>query len=336
MIYPEFLKEHDTIGVTAPSDGITDEIKLKRLDNAIKNFDSRGFNIKETPNVRCSFKGRSSSSKERTEELESLYKDDNVKTIITSGGGDFLLEMLSELDFNIIKDNPKWLQGYSDPTGLLFTITTNLDIATIYADNFKSFGMESWHQSLETNLEILKGNIIEQKSFSKYEEDKKLITGLEPFNLTKKVYWKNLNNEDAINIKGRMIGGCLDIITDLFGTRFDKTKDFLEKYKDDGIIWYFDICELSSESIIRILWKLKDNGYFKYTKGILFSRVFACNSYYDISYEEAICECLKDLNIPIIINTDIGHVSPRMTIINGAVCTVTSSNGKGKIEFDLK
>ena len=336
MIYPEFIKEHDTIGVTAPSDGITDEVKLKRLDNAIKNFKERGFNIKETPNVRYSIKGRSSTSKKRAEELESLYKDDNVKTIITSGGGDFLLEMLSELDFNIIKDNPKWLQGYSDPTGLLFTITTNLDIATIYADNFKSFGMEPWHKSLENNLEILKGNIIEQTSFSKYEEDKKLITGLEPFNLTKKVYWKNLNNEDAINIKGRMIGGCLDIITDLFGTRFDKTKDFLEKYKDDGIIWYFDICELSSESIIRILWKLKDNGYFKYTKGILFSRVFACNSYYDISYEEAICECLKDLNIPIIINTDIGHVSPRMTIINGAVCTVTSSNGKGKIEFDLK
>ena len=336
MIYPEFLKEKDTIGVTAPSDGITDEVKLKRLDNAIKNFEDRSFIIKETPNVRCSVKGRSSSSKERAEELESLYKDDNVKTIITSGGGDFLLEMLSELDFNVIKDNPKWLQGYSDPTGLLFTITTNLDIATVYSDNFKTFGMEPWHKSLENNLEILKGNIIEQTSFSKYEEDKKLIIGLEPFNLTKKVYWKNLNNEDVINIKGRMIGGCLDLITELFGTRFDNTKAFLEKYKDDGIIWYFDVCELSSESLIRTLWKLKDNGYFKYTKGILFSRVYSCNSYYDITYEEAIYESLKDLNIPIIINADIGHVSPRMTIINGAIATITSSKGKGKIKFTLK
>ena len=336
MIYPEFLKEHDIIGVTAPSDGITDEVKLKRLDNAIKNFEDRSFIIKETPNVRCSVKGRSSSSKERAEELESLYKDDNVKTIITSGGGDFLLEMLSEVDFNAIKDNPKWLQGYSDPTGLLFTITTNLDIATVYSDNFKTFGMEPWHKSLENNLEILKGNMVEQTSFSKYEEDKKLITGLEPFNLTKKVYWKNLNNEDTLNIKGRIIGGCLDLITELFGTRFDNTKAFLEKYKDDGIIWYFDVCELSSESLIRTLWKLKDNGYFKYTKGILFSRVYACNSYYDITYEEAIYESLKDLNIPIIINADIGHVSPRMTIINGAIATITSSKGKGKIKFELK
>ena len=337
MIYPDFLKEHDTIGVNAPSDGITDEVKLKRLDNAIKNFNSRDFNIKETPNVRCSIKGRSSTSKERARELEELYEDKDVKAIICTSGGDFLLEMLSEVDFNVIKDNPKWLQGFSDPTGLLFTITTNIDIATLYADNFGCFGMEPWHKSLDNNLEILKGNIIEQTSFPKYEKGyKDYITGKEPYELTEKAYWKNLNNEEVINIKGRMIGGCLDIITDLFGTRFDKTKDFLEKYKNDGIIWYFDVCELSSESIIRIFWKLKDNSYFKYTKGILFSRVFACNSYYDITYEEAIYESLKDLNIPIIINTDIGHVSPRMTIINGAIATITSSNGKGKIKFDLK
>ena len=337
MIYPEFLKEHDTIGVTAPSDGITDKVKLKRLDNAIKNFEEKGLIIKETPNVRCSFKGRSSSSKERADELESLYKDDNVKVIICASGGDFLLEMLSEVDLNIIKDNPKWLQGNSDPTGLLFTITTNLDIATVYSDNFGCFGMEPWHKSLDNNLEILKGNIIEQTSFSKYEKGfKDYITGKEPYELTEKVYWKNLNNEDAINVKGRIIGGCLDIIADLFGTRFDKTKDFLEKYKDDGIIWYLDICELTGEVITRTLWKLKDNSYFKYTKGIIFGRNFIYNSYYDISYEETIYESLKDLNIPIIINADIGHVSPRMTIINGAIATITSSKGKGKIKFTLK
>ena len=57
---------------------------------------------------------------------------------------------------------------------------------------------------------------------------------------------------------------------------------------------------------------------------------------FDITYEEAIYESLKDLNIPIIINADIGHVSPRMTIINGAIATITSSNGKGEIKFNLK
>ena len=34
MIYPKFINKKDTIGICAPSDGITNKLKLKRLDNA--------------------------------------------------------------------------------------------------------------------------------------------------------------------------------------------------------------------------------------------------------------------------------------------------------------
>lgn len=337
MIYPNFIKEKDTIGVTSPSDGITKKEKIYRLDSAIKMLNELNFDIKETPNVRTSFKGRSSSPKSRASQVHQLLEDNTIKAIICSSGGDFLLEILPYLDFNIIKNNPKWIQGYSDPTGLLYTITTNLDIATIYSDNFGSFGMKPWHKSLQNNIEILKGNLITQHSFDKYEKDyQEYLVGDEPYILTEPVYWKNLNNEESINVTGRIIGGCLDIINDLFGTRFDNTKNFIEKYKKDGIIWYFDICELSIEQLIRTLWKLKDNNYFQYTNGIIFGRIPKETSYYNISLKEAIQDSLTDLNIPIIINTDIGHVSPRMTIINGAIATINSSKGKGNITFKLQ
>ena len=336
MIYPNFIKENDTIGITSPSDGITKKEKIYRLNNAIKNFNNLGFKTKETSNVRTSIKGSSSSAKDRANQLEELFKDNNINAIICSSGGDFLLEILSYLNFDIIKDNPKWLQGYSDPTGLLYTITTNLDIATIYSDNFTSFGMNPWHKSLYNNIEILKGNILEQKNFSKYEKEyTNYIVGDESYNLTEKVYWKVLNRIDEINIQGRIIGGCLDIINDLFGTRFDKTKEFIDKYKQDGIIWYFDNCELSSEQLIRTLWKLKDNGYFNNTNGIIFGRSATKKSYYDISFEEAILHSLLDLNIPIIIDADLGHVSPRMTIINGSIAAINVKDGKGSIKFNL-
>lgn len=337
MIYPKFIKEKDIIGITSPSDGVTKKEKIYRLDNAINKINKQGFNVYETKNVRTSTKGRSSSPKTRANELEELFQNDNIKAIICSSGGDFLLEMLSELDLKVIKDNPKWIQGFSDPTGLLYTITTNLDIATIYSDNFLSFGMNPWHKSLNNNIEILKGNIIKQHSFSKYEEEyTNYITGDEPYNLTKKVYWKILNNKEKVNISGRIIGGCIDIINDLFGTRFDKTLEFITKYKNDGIIWYFDNCECSSEQLTRTLWKLKDTGYFKYCNGIIFGRSAINKSYYDISFEEAVYESLKELNIPIIIDADIGHVSPRMTIINGALTNIEVEDGKGTIEFILK
>lgn len=336
MIYPKFLKKNDWIGITAPSDGTVEETDIYRLNNAIKKFEELNYKIKETSDVRTSIKGKSAPSKVQAKELEDLFKDEKIKYIICAGGGDFLLEMLSEVDFEVIKNNPKWLQGYSDPTGLLFTITTNLDIATIYADNFKSFGMEKWHKSLKNNLKILEGNLIKQESFEKYESARteKLI-GNEGYNLDTQVKWENLNSKE-VNIRGRIIGGCLDILSELFGTRFDKTREFIEKYKNDGIVWYLENCEMTSESIIRTLWKFKDNGWFKHTNGIVFGRSALEQSCYNISFKEAVTRVLGNLNIPIIFNADIGHVSPRMTIINGAICNVISKNGKGEIKFELK
>ena len=336
MIYPKFLEKNNYIGITAPSGGVIDKIDIYRLNNAIKKFEELNYKIKETDDVRKNIKGKSAPSKVQAEELENLFKNEEVKCIICASGGDFLLEMLSEVDFEVIKNNPKWLQGYSDPTGLLFTITTNLDIATIYADNFKGFGMEKWHKSLENNLKILEGNIIKQESFEKYESSRaERIIGNEGYNLDKDVKWENSNAKE-INIKGRIIGGCIDVLSELFGTRFDKTKEFIEKYKNDGIIWYLENCEKTSEDIIRTLWRFKDNGWFQNTNGIIFGRSALEESYYGISFKEAATRVLGDLNIPIIFNADIGHVSPRMTIINGAIANVISKDGKGQITFELK
>ncbi len=336
MHYPKFLTSGGTIGVTAPSDGITKLKKIHRLDQAIKTFQQIQFKVILTPNVRTSVKGRSSSSKEQARQLESLFLNDDVDIIMCAEGGDFLLEMLSDVDFSIIAKHPKWLQGYSDPTGLLYTITTNLDIATIYGDNFCNFGMKPWHSSLQNNLEFLKGNIKPQYSFDQYENAYlPFVTGTEPYTLTQNVYWENLTPEKVITMKGRMIGGCIDLLNDLFGTRFDKTKKFIETYKQDGIIWYFDNCEFTSEQLIRTLWKFRDNGWFQYCKGIIFGRSATNASNYDISFLEAIRSSLEMLQIPIIVNADIGHVAPRMTIINGALASVTSEGGCGKISFYL-
>ena len=337
MIYPEFIRERDTIGVSAPSAGLTEPLRINTLNNAVKKFEEKGYKILLTPNVRKNEDGVSSSATIRSLELASLYQNKDVKAIICAKGGEFLVEMLSCFDFSVVQKNIKWLQGYSDPTGLLFTITTNLDIATIYGSNFAGFGMDTWHESLENNLDILEGKLLMQKSFLKYESMRvDMVTGREGYHLDTPVYWKTLNQGKEVSFKGRIIGGCIDIITELFGTRFDKTKEFIEKYKGDGIIWYFDNCELSMEDMVRTLWKFKDNGWFQYTTGIIFGRSATNYSNMGITLEDALNRVLGDLDLPIIIDADIGHVPPRMTIINGAYTMVYCKDGKGTLEFQLK
>ncbi len=335
MIYPNFIKEGSTIGVGAPSSGIVEELKVNRLNRAIKNLEDKCFLIQETKDVRTDYKGCSAKSEVRAEELASLFLNKNIQMIICAAGGEFLLTMLSFFDFSVVKNNPKWIQGYSDATGLLYVITTNLDIATIYASNFGEFGMVPWHESLDNNLEILKGNLVLQESFLKYEEYEESKTEFFSYNLVHDVKWEVINGKKAL-IKGRLIGGCIDVLRELFGTRFDKTKEFLEKYKDDGIVWYFDNCELSSEDLIRVLWKFKDNGYFKYTKGIIFGRSGTYKSNLGISFYEAINGSLKDLGVPIVVDADLGHVAPRMTLINGAIVEISVEDKKGKVKFSLE
>ena len=327
MLYPRFLEKNDIIGITAPSQGVGDH--LASFKKSIKTLEEYGYKIKETASVRN--KGMvSTTGEKRSQELDEVITDKNVKMIICASGEDFLLEMLPTINWKNIKQNPKWIMGYSDPTALLYITTTKLDIATIYGCNAGSFDQTNLHECLKNNLKILSGNILTQKSFDLYQ--KGWLEESDGYNLTEPVYWEDLNGE--VNIQGRIIGGCLDCLKDIIGTPYDYTKKFIEKYKDDGFIWYFDVCELSVEEFYRTLFQMKEAGWFEYIKGVVVGRVAVPRCFYkDFSYQDALKKIFP--NIPLIFNADIGHVPPKMTIINGSIAKVTCKEGKGAISQTL-
>ena len=197
--------------------------------------------------------------------------------------------------------------------------------------------MRPWHKCLNDSLELLEGKKLEYENYDKYESEwREEITGLEPINPTVNVEWKNAKGEDVITLEGRLIGGCIDILHSLIGTRFDKVKEFCEKYKDDGMIWFFDNYDLSSEEMLRTLWQFKEAGWFKNCKGIIIGRPFIRKTCAEISFEESVMTAVKELNVPIVFDADIGHVSPQIPLINGAKVHIDSSHGKGKISFTLE
>ena len=339
MIYPKFLKENSCIGVPAPSAGASDEKYKNVMKKSEEYLGNLGYKLAISDNLYDvkAEKGRSASAEERAKEVNNMIANKNIDFILCACGGDFLVEMLPFINFELLKDNLKFIAGFSDPTGLLYPITTKYDIATIYGQNFNSFGHDKLFQSESDFLEIAKGNLIEEHSYELYEETPfERVTGTEPQNLTEKVYWKTLNG-DEVSVKGRIIGGCFDIIAELAGTKYDGINEFNEKYKDDGIIWYFDNCELSMEETIRVLWKMNELNYFKYAKAVVFGRFGEEIT----TYEYDVKSCLEDsilskLNIPIIYDADISHKDPCLTIINGSIANVNVKDGKAKISFELK
>jgi Uncharacterized proteins, homologs of microcin C7 resistance protein MccF len=342
MIYPENLQKGCSIGVTATSAGFNTEVDFIRLESGMKHFEEAGYPVIVTDNVRKCCKGRSSDGPIRARELMQLFSNPEVKAIFAASGGDYLVEMLSYLDFEVLRSNPKWIQGFSDTTGILFTITTNIEIATLYGNNFGAFGMKNWHSSLSDNLKLLEGYDMIQESFPKFQDGfKARITGYEEFELEKAVEWINLypsgwDLSKELVIKGRALGGCLDVILNLVGTRFDKTNEFIHNYRDDKILWFFESFDLSSEALTRGLWQLKEAGWFDYASGFLFGRPAMFRTDTDTTYMEAVLSVLGEFNLPIILEADIGHKPPQFSMINGAIAKVRSFQGKGNIIFERR
>ena len=332
MIYPPYLQIGDTIGVTACSDGCTDATDAVRMDNAAKQLKKLGYDVVETNNTRTSERARSSDAKIRVEQLKELLDNPEVSAIVMASGGDYLLETLPLIDYQWFVKNPKWLQGYSDPTGLLYTVTVNCDMATVYGSNFGDFGMAEWHPSLYDNIKLLEGKEVKQQSFDLCVNGfHKRETGLEGYVLENKVLWKNLHGEETVSIEGRMLGGCLDVLLSLVGTKYDKTRDFINKYREDGIVWYLESFALGSEALFMGLWNLREAGWFEHANGFIFGRPCFFESHNGSTYEETIADVLDVLNVPIILDADFGHKPPRMAIMNGAKAKIESSNGKGSI-----
>ncbi len=319
MKIPEYLSDNDYIGVTACSSGVL--AKIDKYEKSIENVRKQGFKVLETPNVRTDGLV-SSDAKTRVEELNGLITNKDIKMINIAAGGDFLCEILPLLDYDLIKNNPKWYGGSSDPTSLIYSITTKLDMPTIYTPcNMSGYSSNNLHQSYLDYFQIIKGNLVKQYKSDKYESNDDI------FDLDNE--WNSYGQD--IDSSGILLGGCIDCLKDIIGTKFDNTLEFIEKYKDEGIIWYFDVFSLSVEDLYRTLLQFKNAGWFKYTKLILIGKVKYPNTFTELTYEEMIKKALDEYDV--IYNYDVGHVKPSMTMINGFKVRVKYDKDEGSLEY---
>ncbi len=297
MIYPNFLEKNDTIGITALSSGCSDSIL--EMKEAINNLEKQGFKVITTNNVYGNY--LVSSSKEiRIKELKELLKED-IKLLQIARGGDYLSEILDDIPYEKIKNKKLLVQGYSDPTSMLYILTTKYDLATIYGLNGKSYSNKELELYQLNNIEILKGNLITQSSY-----DKDSIS---------------LNND--FESEGIIIGGCLDVLKDIIGTKHDNTINFIEKYKDKKIIWYFDIYAMNPLEVYETLLKFRELSYFKNSDTFLIGKVLLKQKEDEMTYLEA---CKKVLFGNIVYDTNIGHMKPMFTIINGSLAHICYKN----------
>lgn len=335
MIYPQFIKKDNLIGLPAPSNGMKEEDREK-FENAIRQLTKKGLSFIVSKNAFVSHEYVSGSAKVRAEEFSSMWNDKNIKGLISIAGGEFMMEILPYLS-DLAGTSPKWFMGFSDNTILTHYLLTHLDISSIYHYNFKYFGQKKWHKSVEESFNCITGRQLSFKSYKKFQNERKQNDlPLAGFNLTHKDVWKIATGEKSVCLKGRAIGGCIDVLLMYLGTKYDKTHEFLEKYKNDGFVYFLESCDLDAREVKRALWQLKENGWFKYVNGFVLGRPLVGETNEDLTYKNAVMSVLRQFNVPVILDADIGHKPPTMPVIMGAMCKVECKDKKAKVEFELR
>ena len=339
MRYPEFLKENGTIGFIAPSFGAATMPYSARFDHALEKFKQMGYKCVEGPNVRAALNpGKSNSDKACGDEINDFFTHDKSDVIISVGGGELMCEDLPFVDFEAVaKAGPKWFIGYSDNTNLTFLLPTLCDTAAIYGPCVGDFGMEPWHASIGDAFDLLCGRKFSFSNYDKWEKEwDEDENPLKPYNVTEK-YLQKIHKADSAEFEGRLIGGCLDCLVNLTGTRFDKVGEFNERYREDGIIWFLESCDLNVMSMRRALFHLEQAGWFKYVKGFLIGRPLHHDDEFNgFTPYEAFTGLLEKYGVPIVYDIDLGHLSPMIPFVSGGYGKVKARDNSFNIEMLLK
>lgn len=316
-IIPAKLKPGDEIRIIAPSRSMK-ILSKEVIDVSKKRLEELGFKVSFGKNVMKVINDDfgCASILERIEDLHEAFKDKNVKAILTVIGGYNVNQMLDYIDYNLIKENPKILCGFSDITALSNAIYAKTGLVTYYGPHFSSFGMkygfnytmDYFKQMLlsDSNIIIESSKEWSDDSWYKNQEDREFI---------KNDGMRVINKGNA---EGKIIGGNLCTFNLLQGTEYmpdiDNSILFIE---DDDLVGNEFIREFD-----RDLQSLLHHSKGKNIKGIVIGRAEKGANMNEQKWKEII-ETKQELkNIPVIINANFGHTTPIFTFPIGGNATV--------------
>ncbi len=337
MRFPKFLEKNGTIGFVAPSFGCATEPYLTGFKSAQRKFENMGYSCKLGENCyKAEGIGISNTPQLCAKELMDMYLDKDSDVIISCGGGELMCETISHIDFDALAQaEPKWYMGYSDNTNFTFLQTTLCDTAAIYGSCAATFGMDKLHPALQDALGLLMGQKLTLTAYDGWEKEslKSEDNPTVPWNITERRRLKYYEGGElvdctdaAVNVKfsGRLVGGCMDCLVNLTGTKYDKVKEFNTRYRKDGIIWFLESCDLNVFAIRRAMWQMENAGWFEYVKGFVIGRplVFG-QDIMGLNQYSAVLEVASKYNVPVVMDCDLGHLPPTMPLISGAMADIT-------------
>ena len=128
MIKPPRLKRGDQIGVISPAG----PVKESDLRSGLEILKSSGYRVRLAPHIYDRRGYLAGKDEARLEDLHTMFQDPEIKAIFCARGGYGSMRLLDKIHYDLIRENPKILVGYSDITALLMAIHYQTGLVTFH------------------------------------------------------------------------------------------------------------------------------------------------------------------------------------------------------------
>lgn len=328
LIKPDKLQKGDTIGIISPSSGLASLVP-HRVRRGVETLEGLGFRVRLSPNALEKENYTSGTPEARAADINAFFADTSIKAIMAMIGGYHTNQLLSHLDFTLLRNNPKIIIGYSDMTVLHLALQKETGLTTFYGPalltqfgeypEILSYTKEYFLKAISLDLPV--GNI--EPSILWTDE---LLNWLR-LDDVKRPRRLNPNRPRMWLRKGKatgaLNGGCITSLQHLRGTKY--WPDF------SGSLFFWDIPEskdlvhgVSCDIIDSLLTDLELSDVFGQIAGMIVGKPYGYNDTEEELLRKIILERTKRYSFPILYNVEIGHVDPIITIPLGASAHIDS------------
>ena len=279
ILTPRPLRHGDRVAIVSPA-GI---IKPQVVYNSLPVLADCGWVPYVGKNTFGRFGTFAGTDDERYADLEAALLDPDTRAIICSRGGYGAVHLLDRLDRLPLRDDPKWIVGYSDISAL-HALMTRHGIKSVHAPMTKHISENRGRDTDSRRLfEILSGATPD------------LRAGGHPLNRPGEA-------------EGLLVGGNLAVIAGLLSTPFDVIRP-------GRILFIEDIAE-PIYKVERILYTLRLSGVLGQLAGLVVGRFtdYAPDRG-SASTEEMISRIVADYSYPVAYGIPVGHVDHNVPLV---------------------
>ncbi|MFC5448608.1 S66 peptidase family protein [Paenibacillus aestuarii] len=293
-IKPPMLHRGDTVGIVTLGSPLDAHI----IDARIQTLEHMGFNVLVGKYAYLYNGIVASSAEQRADDLMTMFENRRVKMILPTRGGTGVKDIFPIIDFNVIKNNPKIVTGYSDITILLNILYQRSDLITFQSLLLIDFNTitpgYNFNQFFAATSTTSSPRVIQNPPGMPLHS---LIPG---------------------NVTGPIVGGNLTSLVGTLGTSYE--------IDTSGKIILIEETHEPTNTIYRYLTQLIMAGKFDDCIGIVMGQCTNCSISYRTSYNNLIQDLIVPIGKPLMTNVSTAHSYYKAAIPIGAQLNLNTFN----------